>query len=78
MARLLQEARVERPTSCSTSGLAPATPALCCPYAPRPSWRSKSDAELAARADATLRELGVDNVVLVQGPLEQGYAKQAP
>src|SRR3712207_7267225 len=27
----------------------------------------ESDPELAARADATLRDLGVDNVVLVQG-----------
>ena len=78
IARLLQEARV-KPTdivldvgagtgyaSALLSRLAATVVAL------------ESDAELAARRDATLRELGVDNVVLVQGPLEQGYAKQAP
>jgi protein-L-isoaspartate(D-aspartate) O-methyltransferase len=38
----------------------------------------ESDTELSARANETLRELGVDNFVLVEGPLAEGYPKQAP
>jgi protein-L-isoaspartate(D-aspartate) O-methyltransferase len=38
----------------------------------------ETNAELAARANETLRELGVDNFVLVEGPLAEGYLKQAP
>jgi protein-L-isoaspartate(D-aspartate) O-methyltransferase len=78
MARLLQEARV-KPTDIVLDVGA------CTGYASALLSRMaatvvalESDAELAARAEATLRYLGVDNVVLVQGPLEQGYAKQAP
>ncbi|PKQ04022.1 MAG: protein-L-isoaspartate O-methyltransferase [Alphaproteobacteria bacterium HGW-Alphaproteobacteria-12] len=36
------------------------------------------DEDLAARAGATLSDLGVDNAVIVAGPLTEGYAKQAP
>lgn len=36
------------------------------------------DAALAARASATLSELGCDNVAVVTGALEQGYASEAP
>ncbi|MCF8469884.1 MAG: protein-L-isoaspartate O-methyltransferase [Parvibaculum sp.] len=36
------------------------------------------DEDLAARAGATLSDLGVDNAVIVSGPLAEGYAKQAP
>ena len=38
----------------------------------------ESDHELVARASALLQELGADNVVLVEGPLKDGYAKQGP
>ncbi|MBX3491716.1 MAG: protein-L-isoaspartate O-methyltransferase [Parvibaculum sp.] len=38
----------------------------------------ESDGDLAARAGATLSDLGVDNAVVVAGPLNEGYAKQAP
>jgi len=38
----------------------------------------ESDEDLAARAGATLSDLGVDNAVVVSGPLAEGYAKQAP
>lgn len=38
----------------------------------------ESDEDLAARAGATLSDLGVDNAVVVAGPLTEGYAKQAP
>lgn len=38
----------------------------------------ESDSELAARATATLSDLGIDNVVVVVAPLAGGYAKQAP
>lgn len=34
--------------------------------------------EFAAAATNNLAELGVDNVVVVQGPLAEGYARQAP
>ncbi|MFQ5959339.1 MAG: protein-L-isoaspartate O-methyltransferase [Alphaproteobacteria bacterium] len=38
----------------------------------------ESDAELGERASALLSELDADNAVVVAGPLEAGYAKQAP
>lgn len=36
------------------------------------------DPALAALAGKTLAELGIDNVVVVEGPLESGYPRQAP
>lgn len=36
------------------------------------------DDNLAAQAGATLSDLGVDNAVVVAGPLAEGHAKQAP
>lgn len=38
----------------------------------------ESDPDLAARATATLSKLGIDNAVVVEGPLSEGYPKQAP
>lgn len=38
----------------------------------------ESDAALARQADATLRDLGVDNVTLVTGPLAAGEPRHAP
>jgi len=38
----------------------------------------ESEAELAARAGEVLGELGIDNVAVVQGPLAEGYPRQAP
>ena len=38
----------------------------------------ESDADLAAQATANLTELAVDNAVVVEGALNQGYAAQAP
>ncbi len=38
----------------------------------------ESDGELAEQAGRTLSELGLDNVVVVEGDLPEGYAKQAP
>ena len=38
----------------------------------------ESDAALSAATSTVLQELGVDNVVLVAGVLNEGYAKQAP
>jgi protein-L-isoaspartate(D-aspartate) O-methyltransferase len=38
----------------------------------------ESDPELAARATELLAELGIDNAVVVVGPLAQGHVKQAP
>ncbi|MEX0839266.1 MAG: protein-L-isoaspartate O-methyltransferase [Parvibaculum sp.] len=38
----------------------------------------ESDSELAERAAATLADLGADNTVVVTGPLNEGYARQAP
>lgn len=38
----------------------------------------ESDEDLAARAGATLADLGVDNAMVVAGPLAGGYPKQAP
>ncbi|MFC7332011.1 protein-L-isoaspartate O-methyltransferase family protein [Rhodocista pekingensis] len=38
----------------------------------------ESDATLAATAGRALREAGADNVLLMQGPLEQGWPAQQP
>ncbi|MGO1117406.1 protein-L-isoaspartate O-methyltransferase family protein [Rhodovibrionaceae bacterium A322] len=38
----------------------------------------ESDAELAAQANSVLQDLGADNVVVVEGALDAGYAKQGP
>jgi protein-L-isoaspartate(D-aspartate) O-methyltransferase len=38
----------------------------------------ESDAGLAAKATEVLASQGMDNVVVVEGPLQLGYAKQAP
>lgn len=38
----------------------------------------ESDADLAARATQRLADLAIDNVAVVEGPLGEGYAKQAP
>lgn len=38
----------------------------------------EDDADLAAQASATLSELGMNTVAVVEGPLSEGYAKQAP
>jgi protein-L-isoaspartate(D-aspartate) O-methyltransferase len=38
----------------------------------------EADAELAQAAQANLAGLGIDNVVVVDGPLSAGYAEQAP
>lgn len=38
----------------------------------------ESDAELARRAQASIAELGIDNVVVVETALTAGYAAQAP
>ena len=36
------------------------------------------DEDLAKRASTTLNDLGIDNAAVVTGPLEEGYADQAP
>ncbi|WP_207478620.1 protein-L-isoaspartate O-methyltransferase family protein [Arenibaculum pallidiluteum] len=38
----------------------------------------ESDPALAAQASAVLGELGIDNAAVVQGPLVEGYPRQAP
>jgi protein-L-isoaspartate(D-aspartate) O-methyltransferase len=38
----------------------------------------EDDPDLAAQASAVLSELGMNTVAVVEGPLSEGYAKQAP
>jgi len=38
----------------------------------------ESDKDLAATAAEAQAEVGIDNVLMVEGPLDQGYGKQAP
>ena len=38
----------------------------------------EEDTELVSTATTVLAELGVDNAAVIEGPLTQGYAKQAP
>lgn len=38
----------------------------------------EEDAELVKKATENLTELGIDNAAIIEGPLNQGYAKQGP
>lgn len=38
----------------------------------------ESDKDMAATAAEAQAEVGIDNVLMVEGPLDQGYGKQAP
>jgi protein-L-isoaspartate(D-aspartate) O-methyltransferase len=38
----------------------------------------ESDKDMAATAAEAQAEVGIDNVLMVEGPLDQGYVKQAP
>ena len=38
----------------------------------------ESSRKLAAEASAVLSQLGIDNAAVIEGPLDRGYAKQAP
>ncbi len=78
LARLLQAANV-RPTDivldigCAT-GYSTAILARLCDTV----VGIESDPEMAAAAGAVLAESGVDNAAVIEGPLADGYAKQAP
>ncbi len=78
MARLLQAAEIEADDvvldiGCAT-GYGPAVLARIAATV----VGLESDPALAERATALLAELGVDNAAVVTGPLEEGYAAQAP
>ncbi|EWY42238.1 protein-L-isoaspartate O-methyltransferase [Skermanella stibiiresistens SB22] len=78
IARLLQEARVKPNDIVLDLGCGTGYASAILSRMAATVVALEEDAELSARADGTLRELGVDNVVLVQGPLIEGHAKQAP
>ncbi len=78
LARLIQQAVIARGdvalvVGCGT-GYAAAVVARLCDAV----FALESDSELAGEAARLLSELSLDNVVVVEGPLEQGWSDQAP
>jgi protein-L-isoaspartate(D-aspartate) O-methyltransferase len=78
LARLLQVAEIERSDAVLDIGCASGYAAALLSKMANTVVALESDPELAAIASRTLSELSVDNVVVLEGPLEQGCPKQAP
>lgn len=78
LARLLQAAAVQPEDVVLDIGCATGYSAAVLARLANTVVALESHSELAARATATLADLGIDNAVVVEGPLKEGYAKQAP
>jgi protein-L-isoaspartate(D-aspartate) O-methyltransferase len=65
-------------TSCSISDRAWATARRFWRISPMPWSRSSRTSDLAAEAEATLADQGIDNAAVVTGPLAGGHAKAGP
>lgn len=78
LARLLQTARVGPDDVALVIGCASGYTAAVLARLCHTVVALEADKRLAARASATLVELGIDNAVVIEGRLAQGYAKQGP
>lgn len=78
LARLLQEARVTTNDVVLDIGCGTGYGAALLARMASTVVALESNAELAARATEILAGLGIDTVAVVEGPLEEGYPKQAP
>jgi protein-L-isoaspartate(D-aspartate) O-methyltransferase len=78
LARLLQTAAIEAEDTVLEIGTATGYGAAVLSRLAGKVVALESDPSLVKTATATLSELGVKNVVVVEGPLAQGYPKHAP
>ena len=78
LARLLQAAAVDREDMVLDIGCATAYSTAVLARLAGTVVAVESDPNLAAGAMATLEELGIDNAVVIEGPLAEGYPGQAP
>lgn len=78
LARLLQAAEIESDDVVLDIGCATGYAAAVLARLAATVVAVESDPTLAEDATARLAELDVDNVAVVEGPLEQGYATQGP
>jgi len=78
LARLLQEARIGAQDMVLDIGCGTGYSAALIGRLAATVVAVESDAELAAQAAQNLMAVGVDNVVLMQGPLTAGWAAQQP
>lgn len=78
LARLLQAADVGPDDVVLDIGCGTGYTAAVCAKIAATVVALESDPHLAAEASRILSELEIDNVVVVEGPLREGYAQQAP
>ena len=78
LARLLQNAAIEPGDVVLDIGCATGYSAAILAQVAGTVVALESDPGLAERANGNLSALEIDNVVVVEGPLRDGYAKQAP
>jgi protein-L-isoaspartate(D-aspartate) O-methyltransferase len=78
LARLIQAAGITRNDVVLEIGTGPGYGAAVLSRLASTVVGLESDAALAKRAAQTLGDLGIDNVAVVEGPLLQGYPRQAP
>lgn len=78
LARLLQEAQVTANDVVLDIGCGTGYAAALLAKMASTVVALESNTDLAAKATEILAELGIDTVAVVEGPLEEGYPKQAP
>ena len=78
LARLLQTAEVKPGDAVLDIGCGPGYSAAVLARLADVVVAMESDPDLAAAASRNLAELEIDNVAVVNAPLDQGYAKQGP
>ncbi len=78
LARLLNEAAITRADVVLDIGCASGYSTALLAHVANTVVAVETDADLARTASENLRQLGLDNAVVVEGPLTAGYADQAP
>lgn len=78
LARLLQEAAVQNTDAVLVIGAGTGYSAAVLAHMASAVVALESDQDLANTASRLMADLGVDNVAVVTGPLDQGYPQQGP
>ncbi|SOE01159.1 protein-L-isoaspartate O-methyltransferase family protein [Caenispirillum bisanense] len=78
LARLLQEAAVQNTDAVLVIGAGTGYAAAALAHMASAVVALESDQGLADTASRLMADLGIDNVAVVTGPLDQGYPQQAP
>lgn len=78
LARLLQEAEVTPDAIVLDIGCATGYSTAVIAHLCQTAVGVESDGALAERATETLTALGIDNALVIEAPLDEGYPKQAP